>query len=97
MIKYQGISTLEVLEEAKNYNRWIADEIESYVSSPVLEVGAGTGNLTKYFLKNKLMYITDIDKGLVTHLKKIFFREKNIIVKQFDVTKPPAKELNAFF
>ena len=53
MIKYQGISTLEVLKEAKNYNTWIAEEITKHIISPTIEIGAGTGNLTKYFLFSK--------------------------------------------
>ncbi|HXB11728.1 MAG TPA: hypothetical protein VNZ45_07065, partial [Bacteroidia bacterium] len=51
MIKYQGISTLEVLKEARNYNKWLADTIIRYLSSPALEVGAGTGNLSSHFLQ----------------------------------------------
>lgn len=97
MIKYQGISTLEVLSEAKNYNRWIADEISSHLNPPVLEVGAGTGNLTSYLLKKYPFFISDKDKGLVKHLKKKFEKSKELIIEEFDVTKnPPKKYLNCF-
>ena len=55
MIKYKGISTLEVLVEAKNYNRWIADEIQSHISSPALEMPilfSGVFSFEAYFSTN---------------------------------------------
>lgn len=97
MIKYKGVSTLEVLKEAKNYNKWIADEIIKHISPPVLEIGAGTGNLTENFIKIKQLYINDKDHGLVTHLKKKFAKENNIITTQFDITKQIPKNFTAFF
>src|SRR3989344_2255624 len=72
MVKYVGLSTLEVLEEAKNYNKWISDEILKYVSTPVLEIGAGIGNLTSHFLIKKPLYVTDVDNSLVSSLRNKF-------------------------
>lgn len=97
MIKYQGISTLEVLTEAKNYNKWIADEIWQYINSPALEIGAGTGNLSVYFLNKKPLYITDKDNGLVKQLKKRFGKEKNLFINSQDITKKPQKKVTNFF
>lgn len=98
MIKYQGISTLEVLLEAKNYNKWIAEEILKNLSGPALEIGAGTGNLTEYCKKtSRPLYITDKDYGLIKHLKKRFKKEKNIFVKPLDISKKPPKEFTGFF
>jgi len=97
MIKYQGISTLEVLEEAKNYNQWIAGQIRSHVSSPALEIGAGTGNLSKHFITTKQLYITDTDQGLVDYLKKLFANVKAVRIKKLDVTQVPSKQLISYF
>lgn len=97
MIKYQGISTLEVLKEAKNYNKWIADNILAQLSSPSLEIGAGTGNLTKYFLKKRPLYVTDCDPELVKNLGSKFQGMENISVGVFDVAKKPPREFNSFF
>ncbi len=97
MIKYKGISTLEVLVEAKNYNKWISDEIKSHISSPALEVGAGTGNLTAHFLKIKSLHVSDQDAGLVKHLSKRFSQEKNITVSQLDIAKITPKRFLSFF
>ncbi len=97
MIKYQGITTLEVLEDAKNYNKWIAHQISEHMSSPTLEIGAGIGNLSKHFLQYKPLYLTDIDKGLVKQLKKRFAKEKNVFAEQLDITKKPLKKHENFF
>lgn len=97
MIKYQGISTLEVLQDAKKYNQWIAEQIKTHITSPALEIGAGTGNLSKYFLETKKLYVSDIDKGLVQHLKKKFADKKNVSVTVLDIVKKPKKELQSLF
>ena len=97
MVKYVGLSTLEVLEEAKNYNKWISDEIIKYVSTPVLEVGAGIGNLTSYFLIKKPLYVTDVDNDLVNKLKNKFKKNKNVFTEALDITKAPPKKYHSFF
>lgn len=97
MIKYIGLSALEVLEEAKNYNKWISDEILKYVKGPVLEIGAGTGNLTDYFLIKKPLYVTDVDNGLVNNLKKKFKSNKSLFVEVLDITKEPPGKFSSFF
>lgn len=87
MIKYKGITTLEVLEEAKNYNKWIASEIIPHLKHPVLEVGSGTGNLSQFFISNKIISLSDNDKGLVNHLKKKYLKNRNVTVVELDITK----------
>ncbi len=97
MIKYQGITTLEVLEDAKNYNKWIAHQITKHISSPTLEIGAGIGNLSKLFLHARPLYLTDIDNGLVKQLKKRFVKEKDVFVETLDITQKPIKKYQKFF
>lgn len=96
-IKYQGISTLEVLEEAKNYNNWIAHEIATHVTPPTLEIGAGIGNLSKYFLSYTPLYLSDKDKALANSLKMRFAKNKHVIVEQMDISKKPKIKYRNFF
>lgn len=97
MIKYQGLSTLEVLQEAKNYNNWIAGEIKKHIVSPLLEVGAGTGNLTEHFLSTKKIAITDRDRGLVKHLINRYGKLTHTSVGFFDVMKPTPPSFRTSF
>lgn len=96
-VKYQGISTLEVLEEARNYNKWIAEELLTHLSTPALEIGSGTGNLTEYFLRKTPLLITDNDSGLIKHLKKKFLNEKAAKIRYLDVVENPPIKLKLSF
>ncbi len=96
-IKYQGISTLEVLVEAKNYNAWIADEIRKHFESPLLELGAGTGNLTSYFVDYKNFHISEYDEGLLKHIKQKFSKYKQLTINRLDISKKPPKQYESFF
>ena len=52
-------------------------------NSSVLEIGAGTGNLTEYILekKPKKLYIIEKDEKLAVKLKKRFDKKINLINK----------------
>lgn len=91
MITYQGLSTLEILEEAKNYNMWIAQQFLPYAKSPLLEIGSGTGNLSRLFLRRKHVTLSDVDKGLVKNLKKKFAKKFRPTIKQLDISHTVAK------
>ncbi|HSW97485.1 MAG TPA: class I SAM-dependent methyltransferase [Candidatus Saccharimonadales bacterium] len=90
MIKYQGLSTLEILEVAKNYNKWIAEQCLQHIKSPLLEVGSGTGNISKFFLSKKGVTLSDIDAGLVKTLKKKF-SQKSVSIQKIDISKKLTK------
>lgn len=96
MSKYVGLSTLEVLENAKNYNKWIADKILVHIEIPAMEIGAGIGNLTSYFLDKNPLYATDVDIELVSRLKKKF-SHKDIIIDRLDITNKIPSKYRFFF
>lgn len=96
MTSYQGLSTLEILEEAVNYNRWIASMFTSHISSPLLEVGSGIGNISQYFQHIDKAYFSDIDSSLVLHLKKKFPHKKHEIFA-LDIEKHFPKKMQNFF
>lgn len=97
MVNYKGVKTLEVLEGAKNYNRWIGAEMSKYIITPALEVGAGTGNISSLIFKKRPYTLSDVDSGLVKLLKLKFRGEKSVSVKILDLEKKPSSQLqNAF-
>lgn len=97
MRQYKGTGTLEVLQNAKNYNNWIAETFLKHLTGPVLEIGAGTGNLSKHFLSVTPYVISDTDKALVSRTKTTFSNKKLVSFKTFDATKKPPKEFINFF
>ena len=62
-----------------------------------MEVGAGIGNLTSYFLIKKPLYVTDVDNDLVNKLKNKFKKNKNVFTEALDITKAPPKKYHSFF
>lgn len=92
---YPGTLTLEVLEGAHRYNKWIAEVILPYVISPVLEVGAGIGNISGLFIHKTPVTLTDKDKAFTKYLRQKFSRE--VSVSLLDIENPlPGNLKNRF-
>src|SRR5258708_36644030 len=94
---YQGLTTLEILTEAKNYNRWIADSFYSYIKAPLLEFGAGTGNISELLSSYTRLCLTDTDARMLAHLKNKFSYINDVYVNFLDITHaPPANLVGSF-
>jgi 2-polyprenyl-3-methyl-5-hydroxy-6-metoxy-1,4-benzoquinol methylase len=94
---YQGLTTLEVLTEAKNYNRWIADRFFPYIQAPLLEFGAGIGNISELLSSYTPLCLTDTDERMLAHLKNKFSHINDISVNFLDITQPPPEHLAGSF
>jgi 2-polyprenyl-3-methyl-5-hydroxy-6-metoxy-1,4-benzoquinol methylase len=90
---YQGLSTLEVLTEAKNYNNWIADNFFPYIKAPLLEFGAGIGNISELLSAYTPLCLTDTDSRMLAHLKDKFSHIDDISVNFLDITQSPPEHL----
>ena len=90
---YQGLTTLEVLTEAKNYNRWIADTFFPYIQAPLLEFGAGIGNISELLSSYTPLCLTDTDERMLAHLKDTFSHMNDVSVNFLDITQPPPEHL----
>lgn len=86
-IYYKGLSTLEVLEGANNYNNWIAHEMLRFIKAPVIEIGSGIGNLSEKFLIHKPLVLSDKDNGLIKILQERFAKEMSIESVLLDIEK----------
>lgn len=93
---YKGVKTLEVLEGADNYNRWIANTLKIHIQSPALEIGAGTGNISEEFMDLDSLVLSDSDENLVKILRRKFRKNKNIHVETLDISKSLVKPNNKF-
>jgi len=90
---YQGLTTLEVLTEAKNYNRWIAESFSPYIQAPLLEFGAGIGNISELLSSYTPLCLTDTDERMLVHLKNTFSHMNDVSVNFLDITQPPPEHL----
>lgn len=96
MSLYQGLQTLEVLEGADHYNRWIAQTILPFFRSPVLEVGSGIGNITQHLMMHKPFTVSEKDDALVAILREKFERNKEASVVKLDISASAPRNFPCF-
>jgi glycosyltransferase involved in cell wall biosynthesis len=66
-----GSQVLGRLNRAPRFTKWMADTIRPYVGERVLEIGAGTGNLTLQLIPRKLYWASDVNPLYLNHLKML--------------------------
>lgn len=86
-LDHNTIDTLNAMESAPNYHNWIFNEFSPYIGRSILEVGAGTGTITKKLFDFEPEFLTSIEPSeyVYQHLKSEIFefqkQEKNKQVK----------------
>ena len=66
-----GSQILGRLNRAPRFTHWMADVIRPFIGERVLEIGAGTGNLTLQLIPRKLYYASDINPHYLAYLKNL--------------------------
>ena len=51
-IDLEGLETLNVIEKANKFNKWMYDTIKPHCKGKILEIGSGIGNISEYFIKD---------------------------------------------
>jgi SAM-dependent methyltransferase len=77
--------TLESLDAAVNYARWIADLLEPYLGERVLEVGAGHGTFTELLAPGRAVVATELSPRCVAELQGRFASRSEVTVLDADV------------
>lgn len=81
-----GLEILDALSLAPQFNKWMADTIAPFLGERVLEIGAGTGNLTRHLASRKAYYAaSDLGIEHLSALHNRFQHRPNIEVRQCDV------------
>ncbi len=81
-----GASTLEVMEGAHRYNRWIFDRVRGGLGQRVLEIGCGTGTITSFMVDRQLVVGIDIVDDYIQSTSHRFDDRPNIVVRRHDLT-----------
>ncbi len=80
-----GPAILEALAQAPRFNRWMADTISGFIGNRVLEIGAGTGNMTRHLCPRRSLYMaTDLDTEHLERLRNGFRHRPNVHVQKLD-------------
>src|SRR5438094_9940277 len=81
-----GASTLEVMEGAHRYNRWIYDRVRDGLGQRVLEIGCGTGTITSYMVDRRLVVGIDVVDDFVHSTSYRFIDRPNFCINRHDLT-----------
>ncbi len=87
--KDPGPQILDSFEAAKRFNRWMADTVQPYVGSEVMEIGAGIGNLTHALIPRRRRYVAaDIDGEHFARLRARFQHRPQLEIHRCDLGNP---------
>lgn len=81
-----GARTLETLEGADRYNRWIFERIRPGLGRRVLEIGCGTGTITQFLADRELVVGVDVSPDYVRETAERFRTRANVVIKLDDIT-----------
>jgi glycosyltransferase involved in cell wall biosynthesis len=85
----RGAGMLRAMEDARRFNRWMADTVSPFIGSRVLEIGAGIGNLTRLLSSNDRQYtVTDVDREYLRRLNGLLGHRRNVSAALCDLAKP---------
>jgi SAM-dependent methyltransferase len=78
-----GHVTLARMGRLEGYNRWLADRFVHALGSRVLEIGAGFGNMTRFFAGRELVVASDLDPVALEYLRGAFRDERGVTVASY--------------
>jgi SAM-dependent methyltransferase len=82
-----GTDTLDQLDGTDAYNEWLFERVASAVGSRVLELGTGTGTMTRFLLDRDLLVGIDVVDRFVTDLQARFGNHSGAIFLRHDISK----------
>jgi glycosyltransferase involved in cell wall biosynthesis len=83
-----GGRILARLNRAPRFTRWMAETIKPYVGERVLEIGAGTGNLTENLVPRSFYMASDINSQYLSRLEKLRQTRPYLRVQRTDAARP---------
>jgi glycosyltransferase involved in cell wall biosynthesis len=92
-----GGRILARLNRAPRFTRWMAETIKPYVGERVLEIGAGTGNLTENLVPRSFYTASDINAQYLSRLEKLRQTRPYLRVQRTDAALPetyPAEQFD---
>jgi glycosyltransferase involved in cell wall biosynthesis len=85
--------TIRRLDSLNRYNKWIWDRLRPFIGQRVLEVGAGSGTMTRFLYGRELIVATDRETPYLDRLRNRFRRKPGIVIERLDLDSDDAIEL----
>jgi glycosyltransferase involved in cell wall biosynthesis len=83
----EGWQTLRRVDALRRYTAFLWEQMKPWVGQHVLEVGAGTGAMTRYLSTREQVTATDVDPDYVEMLTREYAEYPNVAVRTLDVTR----------
>jgi glycosyltransferase involved in cell wall biosynthesis len=83
----EGYTTLRRVETLRRYTAYLWDLMRPFVGRRVLEVGSGTGVMTRYLSTREQVVASDLDPEYVELLKRTFGDKPNVEVRPLDLAR----------
>jgi glycosyltransferase involved in cell wall biosynthesis len=88
--------TIRRLDSLKRYNKWIWERLRPFIGQRVLEVGAGSGTMTRFLYGRELIVATDKETPYLDRLRNRFRRKPGIIIERLDLDSDDALDLTRY-
>ena len=88
--------TLRKMKKLHRYNRWIFSKFQPFLGRRVLEIGSGTGNITKFLLDRELIIATDVEPKYLTFLRNTFEKYRKFIIEHLDISEAEIERYRSF-
>jgi SAM-dependent methyltransferase len=75
-----GATTLERMNRAEAYNRWMYDRLAPWIGRRVIEIGSGIGNMSQFLSAADRLVLTDTEPAYRAHLERRFGVEPPVSV-----------------
>ncbi len=77
-----GTATLERMAAACRYNRWMFERLRPWVGRRVLEIGAGIGTMSAFFVDRERVVLTDTEPHYLRRLRERFADQPHVSVAE---------------
>lgn len=89
---YQVLSLERATTNCPSYHRWLVNKFEKFLGKRLLEIGSGSGTITRFLLKpGRRVFPSDIDSYFLKILRREYPQTLFL-----DITKPDFKKIGGF-
>lgn len=81
-----GKVTLDAIEQAPKFNRWMYDSVKPWLGKRVAELGCGRGNLSNFFRKHENVLLTDYRQDYLDPLRDRWGQKRNLSFEKLDMS-----------
>ena len=81
-----GKVTLDAIEQAPKFNRWMYESVKPWLGKRVAELGCGRGNLSSFFRQHETVMLTDYRDDYLDPLRAKWGLKKNLSFAKLDMS-----------